>query len=322
MSDLVLEVTALDDSVSGVRSVRLAATDRAELPAYPAGSHLVLRIPAGPTRPRQLANAYSLTGDGVAPLDYRISVLRRDPADGGAGGSAWIHELAVGDAVSTDRPRTAFAPVLTARRHLLVSAGIGITPMIGHLRAAIRWSREVELVHVYRPGTGAHLDDIAALTEGSATLHHDRDALRADLQARLARQPIGTHLYLCGPTGFLDDVLTLATGLGWPSSRISVERFGIDALAPGEPFRVGLPDGRELAVPSGVSLLEALEDSGIEVPNLCRQGVCGECRLPASGDVLHRDLYLSDADRDGWIMPCVSRAAASADSPARIEVTV
>ncbi len=61
-------------------------------------------------------------------------------------------------------------------------------------------------------------------------------------------------------------------------------------------------------------MLEALEEAGVEVPpNLCRQGVCGECRIPplATGSPIHRDLYLSAEEKDAGdaVMPCVSRAA-------------
>jgi ferredoxin len=128
----------------------------------------------------------------------------------------------------------------------------------------------------------------------------------------LADQPIGTHLYVCGPPAFMAEVTAMATALGWPASRIHLERFGIDTLDAGRPFEVTLADGQTVTVPSGVSLLEALEDRGFSIPSLCRQGVCGECRIPVSnGDILHRDLYLSDAEKEAGdaMMSCVSRAA-------------
>jgi ferredoxin len=135
----------------------------------------------------------------------------------------------------------------------------------------------------------------------------------ADLDPALASQPFGTHLYICGPALFTDDVVAAAVAHGWPASRIHLERFGIDALDPGEPFEVALTaSGGSLVVESGVSLLEALEARGHNIPNLCRQGVCGECRVPvAGGAVAHRDLFLSDADKAAGdsMMSCVSRAA-------------
>ena len=114
-------------------------------------------------------------------------------------GRRWLHrELRVGDTVLARGPRSAFAPVLRATRHLLVAAGIGITPMVSHLRSARRWGREVELLYVHRPGRGAHVDDVEALTD-DATIFTDRESFAAALNHALANQPLGTHLYVCGP---------------------------------------------------------------------------------------------------------------------------
>ena len=302
MSALDLVVTAVDDSVPDVRSVTLARPDGGTLPSFTPGSHIVVQC-------GDVANAYSLTSDSVQPTSYQISVLKQPD---GSGGSVWIHGLTVGDAVSVLPPRSAFAPILRARKHLLVAAGIGVTPMISHLRSAKQWGRDVELLYVHKPGRGAHLDDIAELAD-NARLFTTRADFLAELPDTLATQPFGTHLYICGPTTFIDDVVAAAEAHGWPPSRIHFERFGVGALDPGEPFTVKLADtGTTIAVDSGVSLLEALEAAGHNIPNLCRQGVCGECRLTVtSGEILHRDMYLTDADKAAGdaIMACVSRAA-------------
>ncbi|AQA04470.1 oxidoreductase [Mycobacterium sp. MS1601] len=303
MTTLELVVRAIDDGVPGVRTLTLARADGAALPSFTPGSHLVIEC-------GDKANAYSLTSDSVAPREYTVSVLE---CPDGAGGSRWIHhELAVGDSVVTRPPRSAFAPVLRARRHLLVAAGIGITPMVSHLRSAHRWGREVQLLYLHREGKGAYLDEVKALTD-EARIYTDRAAFLADLTPALATQPFGAHLYVCGPASFMDYVMATAAELGWPASRSHMERFGIDALDPGEPFEVTLRGSGEIfVVESGVSLLEALEARGHDIPNLCRQGVCGECRVAVTGgDILHRDLYLSDADKQACdsMMSCVSRAA-------------
>jgi ferredoxin len=90
-----------------------------------------------------------------------------------------------------------------------------------------------------------------------------------------------------------------------------MEHFGSGALDPGEPFAARVTStGEEFVVDAGVSLLEELERRGFEVPNLCRRGVCGECRLPVSaGAITHRDLYLTDAEKRAGdaLMACVSR---------------
>ncbi len=266
---LDLVVAAVDDTVPGVRSVRLVRPDGGALPGYTPGSHVV--VTCGP--PGSTANAYSLTGDSVAPRAYTISVLR---LDAGRGGSRWVHALTTGDRVEVTPPRSAFPPVLAARRHLLVAGGIGVTPILSHLRSAVRWGRDVEGLYAHRPGAAA-------------------------------------HLYTCGPAGFMDTVTLAARRLGWPDERIHVEHFGVDDLDPGEPFEAVLrASGRTVPVPSGTSLLDALEGAGLAVPNLCRQGVCGECRVPvAAGTPLHRDLVLTDAEKAAadTLLCCVSRAA-------------
>ncbi|GLP80488.1 PDR/VanB family oxidoreductase [Mycobacterium antarcticum] len=302
MSTAELVVVALDDRIPGVRSLRLARRDGGPLPSFTPGSHLV--VECGP-----VLNAYSLTGDGVAPTGYEVSVLERPD---GSGGSGWIHQLDVGDTVATRPPRSAFAPVLRATRHLLVAAGIGITPMVSHLRSARRWGRDAELLYVHRPGRGAHVQDVERLT-AAVSIFTDRAAFTSALAGALARQPLGTHLYLCGPAAFMDDVTAMATDLGWPPSRVHVEHFGTAAFDPGEPFEVHLTiSGDRFTVDAGVSLLAALQARGHAVPHLCRRGVCGECRIAVTGgEILHRDLYLSEAERDigDSMMCCVSRAA-------------
>ncbi|MGK2883016.1 MAG: PDR/VanB family oxidoreductase [Mycobacterium sp.] len=304
---LNLVVRAIDDGIPGIRTLTLAAVGGAPLPSFTPGSHIVVECGAGQDF---VANAYSLTGDSLAPLDYTISVLK---CPGGSGGSRWIHhELAVGDSVVARPPRSAFPPVLRAKRHLMIGAGIGITPLVSHLRSARRWAREVRLLYVHRDGRGAYVDEIKALTD-YARIFTDRAAFAAELVPELAGQPFGTHMYVCGPTDFMDSVTAAAVALGWPQSRIHLERFGIDALDSGEPFEVVLTEtGEEFVVDSGVSLLAALEARGYAVPNMCRQGVCGECRLTvADGEILHRDLFLTDADKQAGdaLMSCVSRAA-------------
>jgi dimethylamine monooxygenase subunit B len=307
MNTLKLVVTAVDDTIGSVRTLMLTDPDGGSLPSFTPGSHIVVECGGR-------ANAYSLTGEGNAPTAYAISVLRCGEQDGGAGGSRWIHEeLALGDTVATSLPRSAFAPVLRARRHLLVAAGIGITPMVSHLRSAQLWGRDARLLYIHREGRGAYVDTVAQLSE-HASIHTVRAEFVGELSAALADQPFGTHLYVCGPASFIEYVTGAAVELGWPASRIHLEHFGSDAIDPGEPFTVRITStDEEFSVGAGVSLLDALEQRGFEVPNLCRRGVCGECRLPvAGGDITHRDLYLSDAEKRAGdaLMACVSRGGA------------
>lgn len=301
---MVLIVTGIAEPVPGVRSLRLSAPDGGALPPFIAGSHLTLDC--GGKR-----NCYSLTNDGFDPYEYHVSVLYvRD----GGGGSRWVHErLAVGDEILALAPRSTFAPHPRAIKHLLIAGGIGITPIVSHLHHARRWNYRVQVLYGYREGFGAHVDDVLMLAGSAAELYVDQDELCMRLEEVLADQPVGTHLYVCGPGAMINYVLDTAAESGWPPSRLHLERFGGDPLDPGVPFTVTLTkSGRTIDVPSGTSLLEALEHAGLVVPNLCRQGVCGECRIPITGGIpLHRDLFLDDEtkQRGDAMMCCVSRAA-------------
>lgn len=300
---LSLTVTALDDTVPGIRTLVLSRADGALLPSFTPGSHLVLDC--GPVR-----NAYSLTGPTSRPDHYRISVQRHDD---GAGGSRWVHErVSLGDTVVTGVPRSLFAPAARATHHVYVAGGIGVTPLLSHARAAARWHRSFEFVYAAHPGRAAHLDELRALCGARLTLVAHRDELRRLLDDRLADRPIGTYLYTCGPDAMMAAVAATAERLGWPAERVRQERFGAAALDPGDPFDAVLArSGRRVRVDSGRSLLDALDAAGVTVPRMCRQGVCGECRVGVhSGELVHRDLFLDDDEKAAGtaMMCCVSRA--------------
>jgi ferredoxin-NADP reductase len=301
-----LRVVEAVDLTPQVRHIVLAhpeAPGRLLTPHEP-GAHLV--VTAGDKR-----NAYSLTGDGVSPRRYAISVLRK----GAGGGSEWMHDgLAVGDLIEVEGPRSSFAPRHGQRHAFVVAGGIGITPVLSHARAAARWGLTVEILYSYRPGHAAHLDDVHRLAELSGITLREATTVEetADLLAeRFADQPLGSHAYACGPVAMLDAYLAAGRAAGWPERRLHLERFSAPELDAGVEFRVSVAStGQRLTVPSGVSLLQTLLDAGLPVSNLCRQGVCGECEIPvASGVVEHRDLVLSESERAAGdrMLCCVSR---------------
>ncbi|MGO4145653.1 2Fe-2S iron-sulfur cluster-binding protein [Paenarthrobacter sp. YAF11_1] len=289
-----------------IREIVLRDPCRQNLPSYAPGSHLVIECEGH-------ANPYSLTGSGDSPAEYRISVLH---CPDGRGGSSAVHRLGLGERVRVSLPRSAFPPVASARHHLLIAGGIGITPTLSHLRAAASWGKSAELLYTYRPQQAAHLDEIRDLCKRTPSLSlrefAGRNSFRDGLVEALGRQPLGTHLYACGPQNFMESVIAEARKACWPESRLHIEAFGTANLDPGKPFTVHLArTGGSVHIPSGTSLLEALQKSGVSVPNLCRQGVCGECRIPVKkGRPQHRDLYLNEQEKasNATIMCCVSRS--------------
>lgn len=301
---LQLEVVAAGLVATDIVRVVLTAHDGSALPPFAPGSHLVLQC-------GNVQNAYSLVNSGTAPSFYEIAV-RLDRS--GKGGSAFVHALRPGDLVESTGPRGSFLPVATATKHLLIAGGIGITPILAHARAAASWGQRAEVVYSARPGHAAYRGELTSLCASAGFPLHlvsAPDELTSLMNRLLSRQPVGTHVYTCGPAGMIEAVAELAARAGWPAPRAHSEAFSAGDLDPGEPFQVRLArSGGTVAVPAGVSMLSALEQAGVQTPSLCRTGVCGECRIPVTGGTpLHRDLVLTDAERahGSEVLPCVSR---------------
>lgn len=261
-----------------------------------AGAHVVLEIP-GPGRVWK--NAYSIVSAPSAHA-YEIIVRRVEHS---RGGSAWLHDHArVGNVIEVQAPQNLFPPARTAKRHLLLSAGIGATPFLSYLHVP---GLNFEWHHCGRAEDAAAFK---ALLPEAVILHAGRNTL--NLAALLAAQKMDTHLSLCGPEEFMDFALAAAEHAGWPARKIHKESFG--GATVGAPFVAHLRrSGQSIHVGPEESLLAAMEAAGLAPPYLCRGGACGECKLPVlEGGVEHHDHYLSSAERtaNDAIMICVSRA--------------
>jgi ferredoxin len=158
---------------------------------------------------------------------------------------------------------------------------------------------------------GAYVDRLTAAHPAQVHTYFDDEKQQIDLAQVLSMQPIGTHLYVCGPKGMINWVLTTAERMGWPKQSLHHEEF----LAPGTgaPFTVNLAaSGKSITVGTAQSLLEAMEAAGVDAPYMCRGGACGQCEsnvLHCDGTILHRDIWLTPEEHaEGRkIMPCVSR---------------
>jgi len=299
---LKLRVRAIETLAPRLKRLSLASADGTALPPPPPGSHLTLTLPIDGGRTR----SYSV----VSPTHERdaYSLIVRH-ADRSRGGSAYIHHhLAVGDLIDSAVPTSQFSLHSLARKHLLIGGGIGLTPLLSFLHALQIRGRALELHQICRADEA---DAFRGLLEPFAGpdihLHTGRAGL--DLQAILSRQPLGAHLYVCGPEPLMTAVEAAATSVGWPASAQHQESFGASG---GAPFIVRLArSGRDVAVGEDESLLEALEAAGANPPALCRGGACGECvTVVIDGEPDHRDHFLSvDEKASGrLVMPCVSRA--------------
>lgn len=306
LNSIMVEVARVKDVAPTIREFTLTSTEGA-LPPFSPGSHIVVQMQG---EEKVYRNAYSLLSDSSDTSAYQIAVRLQDES---RGGSEFMHQkVAVGDRLSITPPANLFAPHWRAKKHILIAGGVGITPFLSYLPELQKRGADFELHYLYRSSqTGAYREELSA-TLGNRFFHYDtEDSERCDITAVMADRNPGTHIYICGPESLLSGVKQIAIETGWPESHIHYEEFA--APKSGSPFTAELKkSGKTIDVPSDSSLLEALESAEIDVPNLCRGGVCGQCFTKVlEGDVEHRDNFLSDSEQadQNCIMPCVSRAA-------------
>jgi ferredoxin-NADP reductase len=301
-----LRVEAMRDLSPSLKHLRLVpAHGQGQLLApASAGSHIVLTLRDAS---RTFRNAYPLTSKPGARDAYEI-IVRRVPQS--RGGSHFIHRaIAPGAMLEATQPANLFAPVRTARRHLLIAAGVGITPFLSYLPELDALGQPFELHYCARDDEQTCFASWFG-ERPNAHIYQDLEEHRLDVPALLRAQPVGTQLYVCGPDALMDHVLASARDLGWPASTLHAERFG--APRGGTAFVVSLArSGVDVHVPGDVSLLDALEAAGVRADSQCRGGACGVCKTSVfEGCPEHRDYFLSAAERSAGrhIMPCVSRA--------------
>ena len=297
----VVQVNAL------IKQFRFVRRDGGQMPAFSGGAHTIVDMQDGPVQRR---NPYSLMGDPADLSGYEISV-RRD--DTGRGGSLYLHHrVTPGQHMLISHPVNLFPLDLRARKHLLIAGGIGITPFLAQVAQISAMHGNFELHYAARnPALAAFVPALKARHGDRVHVYFDDQNQMIPLTDLLAGQPLGTHLYVCGPKGMINWVRTAAAAAGWPLAAVHHEEF----LAPpvGQPFDVILrASAKTVHVAAHQSLLEAIEAAGVDAPNLCRGGACGHCEtdvLECDGDIQHNDHWLTDEQKASGskIMPCVSR---------------
>jgi ferredoxin-NADP reductase/MOSC domain-containing protein YiiM len=335
-----LRVTRIVPESSTVASVHLADADGGALPAARPGQYLTVRVrDAGAPAP---VRSYSLSSEPGA-ADYRISV-KREPHGVVSG---YLHTtLRPGAVLDVAAPRGDFVLDDAPAPVLLVSAGIGVTPVLAmlHALAGQRSTRDVWWLHAAR-GPAEHAlaaeahESLAMLRNAHEHLFYTAatEAERASAHALAGRMsvaalrglglPTDAHAFVCGPERFMTDMRAALTGLGVAGNHISTELFG--ALAALNPGVVGaarvsphVPDGPPgdgplvtfarsgLSVPfdsTQPSLLDMAERCDVPTRYACRTGVCHTCVTPLlSGTVGYAPDPL-EPPADGTVLICCAR---------------
>ena len=302
-----LRVESAQFVAEDIREFTLAGSDGAELPPFTPGAHLLIQTPSGATR------RYSLTNAPSDRKHYMIAVKRE--RDGRGGSVSIVDGIEPGDEVHVSLPRNEFELKETAPGYLFIAGGIGITPIRSMVRHLMETGQKpFQLFYLTRQRDMTAFVDEFARPEflGKVVVHHDHgDPTRSLDLWPMFETPKGLHIYCCGPTGLMEAVRDM-TG-HWPTSAVHFEDFAAAKsahAADDKPLIVRVGNSAPpIDVPAEVSILEALRANGYKMRSSCESGTCGTCRMKLLAGVAdHRDFVLSDSERLGEIMVCVSRA--------------
>lgn len=309
-NSLTLRVVERLDDRGQIARLRLEPLSGA-LPAFTAGAHLDLHLQDGPL---DLWRQYSLCSDPAETGFYEIGVLK-DPSS--RGGSVAVHHLATEGATFTvEGPRNHFPLVEDAAHSVLIGGGIGITPMIAMAHRLHALGRDFTLHYCTRSESVTSFLDLlrTAPFADKVRFHHDDGApeQRLDLSRDLPVPATGTHLYVCGPQGFMDWVLGHAAQAGHAPAQVHREYFSADVDLTGQAFEVeAKTSGLTVTVGPEDTIAKALARVGVKIEVKCEEGVCGTCVTEVlSGEIDHRDQFLTEEERaEGeLICVCCSRA--------------
>lgn len=305
MSLIDVVVSDITQETPTIKSFHLAKPDGTSIGHYTPGAHIDV---VGPT---SLTRQYSLCGRPDGDDAYLFAVKREQ---NGRGGSDALHDLKVGDTLKISAPRNLLKMDESAKHHVLVAGGIGITPMLSLARYMDVRDISFELHYFARSEEEAAF--LPLLTERMedklfAHLGVPRDVQTQCLESMVDHAPEGTHVYVCGPAPFMDEVRSIA------GRKLAEEAIHFENFQPAETdenqlnteFEVEL-DGETYEVPADRSIVEVLNEAGCDIDTSCEEGICGTCIMEVlSGVPEHRDSVLTKSEREaGETMAiCVSR---------------
>ncbi len=303
---LDMAIRTRSEAANGIIALDLEGVDGGELPAYEAGAHVDVHVRSG------LIRQYSLTGEPSDRSRYRLGI-QLDPDS--RGGSSTIHaQFRQGQRIRISRPRNNF-PVQEGVSHaILFAGGIGITPILSMAYELEARGAAWEMHYCGRtPDRLAFTEELARY--GSRVhIHVDSGPKeqQLDINRVFADGSKDSHLYVCGPNGFMDFVVSAAKANGWSTEFIHLERFGAEIDTDGAPFTVvAKRSGKTFDVQPGETIARKLQEHGVPVQVSCQSGVCGTCLTRVfEGMPDHRDLVQTDLEKasNTHITVCCSRS--------------
>ena len=321
-----LVVAKIMPETHDTKTFRFALPTSGTLPVtHTAGQYLTVTLPIDGTRVKR---SYTISSAPTRSGYLEITVKRA--ADGYA--SHYLHDrVKEGDRLHVSAPAGKFVFAgHEADRVVLIGGGVGITPMMSIIRSLTSraWTGEIHLLYSVRTKDDVIFgDELARLAAAHANLklhvsyssevgHLTRERIERAVPG-LARGPI----LVCGPGPMMTAVRALLVGMGIPDADILEEAF----VSPGAPGTTSAPAEtvddsiksvqfarakKSVELPGGLTVLEAAEDCGVDIPYECRSGVCGQCKTKlVSGRVVmeSQDALTAQDKASGLVLACQAR---------------
>jgi len=337
-----VRIDAVVQETDSVRSYLLCASDGGRLPAATAGQYLVVRRKSG-RGAGPVIRSYSISGAADCGK-YRISVKREGPGSA----SADLHEsINEGDVLEISAPRGNFVLQRSDRPVVLISAGIGATPLVAMLHALAATSnanhatRETWWIHGARDrNTHVFAAETQALLSSLAASHRhiaysqpaagDAVGPTFDSIGRIDDQlltnlgiPDHADVYVCGPSSFMEQVSRNLERRQFPPENIHTEAFGTSRSGGrSQPTKAALTTENDTTRPlvnftrSGISvrwakdqrsLLEFAEALGVETSWSCRSGVCHQCEASLIEGNVSYEVPPLDMPVEGRVLICCAK---------------
>jgi dimethylamine monooxygenase subunit B len=255
---ITVEVIGIEQVTPLIKHFKLAPVGGGILPVFSGGSHIIVVMQG---KERVHKNPYSLLGSPQQLDSYEIGVRRMEQS---RGGSHFMHDsVKVGSRLEIAHPVNLFGLDKIARKHVLIAGGIGITPFLAQLEDLHGGGVPYEMHYSVRSSEHAAFLERLRRREGDRLhMYYDSEGQVIPFDSLLSAQPLGTHVYVCGPAGMINHVIATAVACGWPDSHIHWEQFSAPPI--GDAFEVFLARSKiNVHVPPDQSLLESIEAAGV-----------------------------------------------------------
>lgn len=305
---LRLRLASIDFAAEGINLFVFKDPSGKPLSPYEAGAHIDIKLEDG------LSRSYSLVGPAGTTQSYTVAVKKEEK---GRGGSLAMHEnLRVGRIYEVSQPRNNFPLVEADAPVVFIAGGIGITPIHAMIGRREDQGRSWELHYSARDEASAAFADRFRDDPRASLCFYDPDnpapaAAMMDIKNIVSRVPGDAHLYCCGPIPMIEAFLE-ATADRDPKT-VHVEYFTstVEGAQEGHFTLVLKQSGQSFEIEPGQSILEVLNDAGLDMPFSCQDGICGSCEVRVlEGTPDHRDMVLTKEEQaeNNRMMICCSGA--------------